>query len=120
VHFLAINDHQKKPVDEHLISRELKIPIRSVRRILNDLAESEIIKQIALPEQKESVFEPIGKIESLRLKDVIDKLEKRDNDHIFISQDDSLELILKHIRTFDELIKKSTDNVLIKEIGVKK
>jgi len=120
VHFLVINDHQKKPVDENLISRELKIPIRSVRSILNDLVESDIIKQITLPERKESIFEPIGKIESLKLKDVIDKLEKRDNDHIFISKDESLELILKHIRTFDELIKKSTDNVLIKEIEVKK
>jgi membrane protein len=102
--------------DETKISHTLETPIRLVRQILYELVASGIVSQIKVDEDEAVAFQPARNPETMTIKNVVDALEQRGSDHVPVAQSEELRSIGESLKRFDDLIEKSPDNVLLKDI----
>lgn len=103
------------PTAEH-ISRTLKIPIRLVRQLVEELVECGIFSETIPKNDDEISFQPARDTGVMTLSYVIDALEQRGNDELSIPQTDELKAISTSLHSFRNLIQKSPANRLLKEI----
>lgn len=102
--------------DETKISHTLETPIRLVRQILYELVASGIVSQIKVGEDEAVAFQPARNPETMTIKNVVDALEQLGSDHVPVAQSEELRSIGESLKRFDDLIEKSPDNVLLKDI----
>ncbi len=98
------------------LSRELEIPIRLLRDILNDLVESNMVSQIKTGEGKVLSYHPGCDINLLTIRYVLDNLDKKGSEDIPVAQTKELTRIKNSLKGFGELIEKSSDNLLLGDI----
>lgn len=98
------------------LSRDLKIPIRLLRQVLDELAQGGIIRETVAKEIKDIAYQPAREPDVFTIGFVIDALEQRGNDELAIPQTDALKVISTSLRTFRDIIHKSPANRLLKEI----
>lgn len=117
VHLLVKNfSHGEKPLTAVQISHELKTPIRLVSKILYELTESNIAYEVRHENEKTIAFSPAQSLETLTIRNVIERLEERGSDNIPIAETKELDEISECLKVFDDTIKKSPANVLLKDI----
>jgi len=102
--------------DETKISHTLEIPVRLVRQILYELVACGIISQIKVDEDEAVAFQPARNPETMTIKYVVDALEQSGSDHIPVAQSEELRSLGESLKRFDDLIEKSPDNILLKDI----
>jgi membrane protein len=102
--------------NEVKISDTLGIPVRLVRQILHELVACGIISQVKVDEDEATAFQPARNPDNMTIKYVVDALEQRGSDHIPVAQSEELRSLGQSLKRFDDLIEKSPDNVLLKEI----
>ena len=107
----------EKPSDAAQISRDLEIPIRLVRQILFELAESNIVSEVRKDaEDKEVAYQPARDVETLTVKEVSDALENRGNSTVPAIQSDELRKLSDCLGSFAQVVEKSPSNISLKAI----
>ncbi len=102
--------------DETEISHKLEIPIRLVRQILFELAESGIVSQVRLDDDQVSAYQPALSPEAITIKFVLDALETYGSDNIPVARSEELGKLSESLKKFDELIEKSPANMPLRDI----
>jgi len=105
-----------KPLSAPQISSALKIPIRIIREILYLLVESEVVTEIQSDKTKERSYQPSIDINKITIDYILKKIENFGSAQITVDQSNQYQLISKKLNNFNELISKSPDNVLLKNI----
>jgi len=106
----------EKPFTAAQISHTIEIPIRLVNQILYELVQSGIISEVKSEEDKEVAYQPALAIEKFTISFVIDNLEKSGSDDIPVTKSNELDKLSKCLTAFNEEIKKSPANMLLKDI----
>ena len=102
--------------DETKISHTLGIPIRLVRQILYELVGSGLVSQIKVDENGAVAFQPGRNPDTMTIKHVIDLMEWHGSNEIPVAQTEELKRLAQSLKSFDDLIEASPDNVLLKEL----
>jgi membrane protein len=106
----------EKPIDAENISRTLKIPVRLVRDILQDLSSAELVSVIHEKEHVERLYQPALDINKLSVSYVLNRLEKKGTEHQIFVKSKDYNKIISILEKFDKLIAKSDSNVLVKDL----
>ncbi len=104
------------PISAEKISVELKIPVRLVRDILQDLGNVGLISVIHENEHKERLYQPALDINKLTVSFILKKLDKKGTEHqIFVKSKEYLR-VTAMLDKFDKAVSKSDHNILVKDL----
>ena len=106
----------KPPLTASMITHALEVPIRLVRQVLFELAESGIVSAVVTEDGENPAYQPGRDSDSLTIQYVIDALEKRGVDTIPAAQTDELKVLSESLQTFNDSIVSSPANKLLKSI----
>lgn len=98
------------------ISENMQIPAKLVRRILNDLTDSEVIVETKDDENGISRFVPAIDINKLDLNFVLRRLNDKGINEIPIEKSEYLVKIENAVRKSEEILAKSDQNLLISKL----
>jgi len=104
-----------KPESSETISKSLKIPIRLVRDILQDLQGSGLISVIHENEHEERLYQPAIDINKLSVSFVMSRLDKRGTEHQIFVKTAEYNKIASMLEKFEDLVAGSPSNILIKD-----
>ncbi len=99
----------EKALSAKEISEHLKIPVRLVRQLLDELVEVGLVVETSGGPKHQVTYQPARTVENLTVKEVLDAYERRGISYDNFFQSDKEENI-------NEVVKKGLGNVLIKEI----
>ncbi len=102
--------------NETKISHTLDVPIRLVRQILYELIGSGLVSQIKVDENGSVAFQPGRNPDTLTIKHVVDLMEWHGSNNIPVAQSAELKRLAQSLKSFDDLVETSPDNVLLKDI----
>ncbi len=106
----------EKPIGSEKISSILKIPVRLVREILQDLNDANLLTAVQEKEQKQRLYQPALDINKITISFVFDRLDKKGNEHVLAGKTQDYEKVAALLDKFDNLIAKSDSNFLIKDL----
>jgi membrane protein len=104
------------PLGTETISVKLKIPVRLVRDIVQDLNAVGLVSTIQENDRKERTFQPAMDINSLTISFVLSRLDKRGIELTTVQRIKEYEKMILILAKYDKMIAKSDLNVLIKDI----
>ncbi len=105
-----------RPLTASEISQKLEIPIRLLRDILSELLEAKIIAPVKTEEAKDLAYHPGSDINIMTIQYVLDRLDEKGSDNIPVTQTEELSKIEASLKSFGDLIAKSPQNILLKDI----
>jgi membrane protein len=106
----------EKPVSSENISKSLKVPVRLVRDILQDLTSSNLVSVIHENEHEERLYQPAMDINKLSVSFVLSKLDKKGSEHQIFVKTREYDKITSMLDKFDKLVAKSDSNILVKDL----
>lgn len=106
----------EKPISAEIIARTLKIPVRLVTDILQDLDNVNLVSIIHEHEHKERLYQPAIDINKLSISFVLNRLEKKGTDYQIFVKGREYGKVISMLEKFDKLIAKSDSNILIKDL----
>lgn len=106
----------EKPLGAENIANTLKIPIRLVNDILQDLNNVNLVSIVHDNEGKERLFQPATDINKMTVSFVLSRLDRKGTDQNVILESNQFEKIVSMLDKFDNLIAKSDSNILIKDL----
>jgi membrane protein len=106
----------KKPLDATAISHALDIPVRLVREIIFELAESAVISEVRQEQDKEAAYQPARDVESLTIKFVVEALEQHGDSTIPVNKSIEFDRLTESLQNFSQTIEKSPANLLLRDI----
>lgn len=106
----------KPPVGAETISVCLKIPVRLVRDIVQDLNAVGLVSMVHTNDNKERLYQPGMDINYLTINFVLSRLDRKGIEQTTMVKNKEFEKITAMLAKFDKLIAKSDSNILIKDI----
>ena len=106
----------EQPVTASDVAIQLKVPIRLVRELLQDLKEVNLVSEVIKNDEKERFYQPALDIEKITVSYVLSKVEKHGVDHVFLEKNQDYEKVISMLETFDNLVVKSNSNILVKNL----
>ena len=106
----------EKPISAEKISRSLKIPVRLVRDILEDLTGVHLVSVIHEHEQKERLYQPAIDINKISVSFVLSKLDRKGTDQKIVVKNEEYNRVVSMLEKFDKLAFKSDSNILIRDL----
>lgn len=106
----------EKPISSEAISKALKIPVRLVRDIMEDLRSTDLVSLIHGIEQKEILYQPALDVHKLSVSYVLSKLDRKGTDQKIIIKTKEYERVVAMLDKFEKLAAKSDSNILIKDL----
>lgn len=106
----------EKPISAEKIAVQLKIPVRLVREILQDLSLVDLVSVIHENERKERQYQPALDINKLSVSYVFSKIDKHGSEHITVNRNKEYYKVISMLDKFDRMISKSDSNILIKDL----
>lgn len=106
----------EKPLSSESISQILRIPVRLVRDIIQDLNSVNLISIIHGSDEKERLFQPAMDINTVTVSLVLTRLDKKGVDQEILLKNREFEKVISMLSKFDKLISKSDSNILIKDL----
>ncbi len=106
----------EKPLTPIQIAHMLEIPVRLVRRLLNELADVGLVVETTRGIKSEVAFQPGRTIENITVKFALDEYEKHGIAKIPDDQSDEAAKISSFLKDISEATEKSSGNVRLKEI----
>ena len=103
-------------VNSETISVTLRIPIRLVRDILQDLNAVGLVSMVLTSVNKERLYQPALDINSITVSMVFSKLDRMGIDQNTVLHNKEFEKVNEILAKFDKLVNKSDMNILIKDI----
>jgi len=104
------------PLTAEEISRQLKIPIRLVRKMLFELLDCRILSEIVSPNTKERAYQPGQDADNLTVAFVLDKLEHSGKDGLIRFEGASQEKIKNIVEEFSVKIRETEATRPLKNI----
>ena len=98
------------------ISVKLKIPVRLVRDIVQDLNAVGLVSIIHSDGKNERLYQPAMDINSLTISFVLSRLDKKGVAQTMMLKNKEFEKITGFLSKFDKMMKQSDSNILIKDI----
>jgi membrane protein len=105
-----------KPMTAQEVSHQLEVPVRLVRDIIYELAETNILIPVTDNENRVPAYQPAVDTDFLSIKYVVDKLEGRGTQDIPVAKTKELDKITESLQSFSKTIEKSSANLLLKDI----
>lgn len=105
-----------KPMSAAAIANTMVIPVRLVREMLDELVRCGIISETCDSETGQGCYQPAQDVGLFTIKYVVDALEQCGRNDIPVASSNELDRISKCLKGFGDLIEKSPDNVLLKDI----
>jgi membrane protein len=106
----------EKPISAEDISATLKVPVRLVRDILQDLDNSELVSVIHENEHEERLYQPAMDINKLTVSYVLNRLDKKGSTNQIFVKSKEYNKIASMLEKFDKLSARSDSNILVKDI----
>ncbi|MCA1743968.1 MAG: YihY/virulence factor BrkB family protein [Desulfovibrionales bacterium] len=98
------------------IQQELGLPILLVQHITNDLLEADLIVQLSNTGEDSEHYHPGKDINIMTISFILKELQKSGYSDIPINHDAAWKKISKTLDHFEEVIDKSSENVLLKDV----
>lgn len=106
----------EQPQSAETISVQLKIPVRLVRDIVQDLNAVNLVSMVHKDDHQEQLYQPGMDTSSLTIGFVLSRLDKKGIDDTLVMKNKDFEKISEILTKFDKLMNKSDSNILIKDI----
>lgn len=106
----------EKALTAERISKQLEIPIRSIRDIIYILIDSGILSEVNTQHEKESAFQPAIDTNILTVSYVLNAIDHRGNDKILAVASTAKDQIIKMLHDFDIAIQNDKGTKLLKDI----
>jgi membrane protein len=106
----------ERPISAESISLQLKIPVRLVREILQDLRDVNLVSIIHENEKKERFYQPSMDISKLSVSYIFSRIDRHGTGHINVLKNKDYDRVITMLDKFDRMILKSDSNVLIKDL----
>ncbi len=106
----------ESPLSATQISQALKIPVRLVRELLDELSGAGLVVETAAERNHERTFQPARSIEAITVKDALDAYEQGKTTSIPFPRSDDEKEISDVLRKLSDLVEKAPENVLLKEM----
>jgi membrane protein len=106
----------EKPLSASQIGHTLEIPVRLVRRLLNELTDVGLVVETTQGIKNEVAFQPGRTIETITVKFALDEYEKHGIAKIPDNPSDEAEKISSFLKDISDTIEKSPGNIRLKEI----
>jgi membrane protein len=104
------------PYTARQISDKLRVPIRLVRYILNDLTEINILSETRTNNARDTAYQPATDINKITIKYLGDKLDHRGMDVLFAKQSKEIGRIKSIMESFNKDVENHPENKLLKDI----
>jgi len=104
------------PPGAEKIAGTLKLPVRLVTDILQDLNNANLVSIINENEREERLYQPALDINRLTVSFVFDRLEKKGTEQHVIAGGKEYDKVMAMLEKFDRLIAKSDSNILIRDL----
>jgi membrane protein len=116
-HFL-VKKFSKGEIPPNLreLAHTLEIPFRLARRLLSEMAEVELVVEIAMDKTNEIAFQPGRSIDQMTIQQVLEAYELRGERQLSQTPSEEAEKISGYLKQIRETIEKSPANVKVKEI----
>lgn len=105
-----------KPISAEKISASLKIPVRLVRDILQDLNGCSLVSIIHENEHKERLYQPALDINKLSVSYVLTKLDRKGTEHQIFVKGKEYNNVVELLDKFDRMVAKSGSNILVRDL----
>lgn len=103
------------PIDLDTIAREVEVPVRFVKMILDDLVEANVLSEVVSNEGDPN-YQPALDINQINIQLVIDRLESKGLNNVCPAESEDLEKISASLDEIDEQMTKSSANKLLHEV----
>ncbi|MGD0581616.1 MAG: YihY/virulence factor BrkB family protein [Bacteroidales bacterium] len=104
------------PVSSEILSVTLKIPVRLVRDIMQDLNNAGLVSTVIRNDSKERHFQPGMDINSLTVSNVISRLDRMGVEQRSVLKNREMDRVNEILTKFEKCMAKSGHNVLIRDI----
>jgi membrane protein len=104
------------PVSAENISVSLKIPVRLVRDIVQDLDAVGLVSMVLKSDNKDRLYQPAMDIGAITVSHVLSRLEKKGIEQKSVLPNKEFERVNEILAKFDKLMAKSDMNMLIRDI----
>jgi membrane protein len=104
------------PVSSETLSVCLKIPVRLVRDIIQDLNNAGLVSTVITDDSKERHFQPAMDVNSLTVSYVLSKLDRIGVEQTSMLKDRDAEKVNEILTKFEKCMAKSDHNILIMDI----
>jgi membrane protein len=105
-----------KPLSSEQISSKLKIPVRLVRDIIQDLNAIHLVSYVHLVSEKERLFQPAMDINSISVSLILSRLDHKGTGREIVIRNRDFEKITEMLAKNDKIIAKSGSNILVKDL----
>jgi len=106
----------EKPAGPADVSHTLDIPVRLVRQILFELAESGILSEVRPNDDRTVIYQPAQDTSRLTIKYVLDALQERGNTALSVIDSAELRQINACLHAFSAALEASPANVSLKDL----
>jgi membrane protein len=106
----------ESPYTATQISQKLKVPIRVIREIIYELIDVGIFSETFGKYPRERTYQPAMDINLISVDLVMKRLEERGSHHITVSKNKEYQRFSDILDSFDDTMKKSPSNMLLKDI----
>jgi len=101
------------PLSAEAISSELKIPVRLVNDIVQDLDTAGLVSVVLKDDSKERLYQPAVNIDYITINYVLSRLEKKGVEQKYLGANKEFEKISSILENFEKKIEQSKENVLL-------
>jgi len=107
----------EKPQTIQELASMMKLPIRLVRTLLDDLLASGLVLEVYTTKERLQAYSPAGDVQKYNIKYVVESLDKSGNNRILDKQADRLTKVLKIQDNFLQAMGQAPDNILIQNLS---
>jgi membrane protein len=109
-------EHGDPPLTAENISVQLRIPVRLVRDIVQDLTAVGLVSVVLHNDGKDRMYQPAADIHTLTVSSVLFRLESKGLEQRSVLRNKEFEIVHEILAKFEKLTNKSKSNILIKDI----
>ncbi|MBA4322392.1 MAG: YihY/virulence factor BrkB family protein [Odoribacter sp.] len=106
----------EKPLNSEAISEKLKIPVRLVRDIIQDLNSVNLVSMVHEGEDNQRYYQPAMDINSITVSLLLSRLDIKGSNQAIVIKNREYEKVTAMLTKFDKIISKSDSNILIKDM----
>jgi membrane protein len=106
----------QQPLSAEDISNDLKIPVRLVRDIIQDLVAVSLLSTVLSDNDMERLYQPAMDVSVLSVSFVLSRFDRKGTEQTTVLKNKEYEKISTILARFDKLMTKSDSNILIRDI----
>ncbi|MBN1276897.1 MAG: YihY/virulence factor BrkB family protein [Deltaproteobacteria bacterium] len=106
----------EKAVSSESLSKNLKLPVRLVLDILQDLTDSRLVSMIHEDEHDERLYQPAMDVSLLSVSYILNKLDRKGSDQQVFLESAEYNTMTAMLEEFEKMIDGSESNILIKNL----